>query len=78
MIALVGFKTIKREKVKFNIINIIVMGSILFVGLSEKILGFLIEIKIAEGVSISGLSLAAIVGIVLNIVLVKVNRIIKK
>ena len=78
MIALVGFKTIKREKVKFNIINIIVMGSILFVGLSEKILGFLIEIKIAEGVSISGLSLAAIVGVVLNIVLVKVNRIIKK
>ena len=78
MIALVGFKTIKREKVKFNIINIIVMGSILFVGLSEKFLGFPIQIKITESVSISGLSLAAIVGVVLNIVLVKVNRIIVK
>ena len=38
MIAIVGFKTIKREKVEFNIFNIIVMASILIVGLSSNFL----------------------------------------
>lgn len=69
MIALVGVKTIKNEKVKFNIYNSIIMVSIIFIGLSGNFLPNAIEIKISEGVSISGLSLAAIVGVLLNIVI---------
>lgn len=75
MIAIVGFKTIKREKVKFNLFNIIVMLSILIVGLSGNFLPKAISIPINESVSISGLSLAAIVGVVLNIILTKLNEI---
>ncbi|MEN8076626.1 uracil-xanthine permease family protein [Clostridioides difficile] len=74
MIAIVGVKTIKREKVKFDIFNIIIMGSILFVGLSGNFLNEAIAIKITETVSISGLSLAAIVGVLLNIIFSKVSK----
>ena len=38
MIAIVGVKTIKREQVKFNFFNVIVMVSILFIGLSGNFL----------------------------------------
>lgn len=75
MIAIVGFKTIKREKVEFNIFNIIVMASILIVGLSGNFLPNAISIQITETVSISGLSLAAIVGVVLNIILTKLSKV---
>ena len=75
MIAIVGFKTIKREKVEFNIFNIIVMASILIVGLSSNFLPNAISIQITETVSISGLSLAAIVGVVLNIILTKLSKV---
>ena len=78
MIAIVGVKTIKREKVEFNFFNIITMVAILFVGLSGNFLSKAISINITESVSISGLSLAAIVGVMLNIIFVQVNKFIKK
>ncbi|NLX61443.1 MAG: uracil-xanthine permease [Tissierellia bacterium] len=73
MIALVGFKTIKTSKVELNWKNIIIMGTILVLGLGsgfiESKLGITIGIPINESVSISGLSFAAIVGVVLNAIL---------
>ena len=71
MIAIVGVQTIKREKVKLNIVNIIIMATILLIGLSGNIFGTAIGIKITEAVSISGLSLASIVGVVLNAIISK-------
>ncbi|MDO5725950.1 MAG: uracil-xanthine permease family protein [Tissierellia bacterium] len=73
MISLVGVNTIKKAKVKFNIKNIIVMASILIIGLFSNYIyekfGIFIGIRINEAVSISGISMAAIVGIVLNLLL---------
>ena len=71
MIAIVGVQTIKRDKVKLNIVNIIIMGTILLIGLSGNIFGTAIGIKITEAVSISGLSLASIVGVALNAIISK-------
>ncbi|NLY77226.1 MAG: uracil-xanthine permease [Tissierellia bacterium] len=75
MIALIGVKTIKSEKVEFNWKNLLVMGIILVLGLGSGIieskLGITIGIPINESVTISGLSFAAIVGIALNIILNK-------
>ena len=71
MIAIVGLQTIKREKVKLNIVNIIIMGTILLIGLSGNIFGTAIGIKITDAVSISGLSLASIVGVLLNVIISK-------
>lgn len=77
MIAIVGSKTIKNEDVKFNVKNLIIMGAILFVGLIAPYInpmlnenfGFIIGLKITQTVTISGLSFAAIVGVILNLVL---------
>ncbi len=73
MISLIGVKTIRSSNVEFNWKNIIVMGTILIIGLGtgiiEKKYGITIGIPITEAVKISGLSFAAIIGIVLNIVL---------
>ena len=73
MIALVGFKTIKHEKVKMNWKNIIVMAVILIIGFGssfiESKLGIVLGIKISDAVTISGLSFAAIVGVILNLIL---------
>ena len=70
MISLIGVKTIGTSEVKFNWKNIIIMGSILLIGLGSGIVeskyGITIGIPVNETVKISGLSLAAIVGIVLN------------
>ncbi|MCR6513639.1 uracil-xanthine permease family protein [Clostridium sp. LY3-2] len=82
MITIVGPKTIKSEKVKMNLKNIIVMGSIIFVGLIAPYLnpmlqenfGFIVGINITDTVSISGLSLAAIVGVVMNLILNGINK----
>ena len=82
MIALIGAKTIKNEKVKFNWKNIIVIISILFVGLVapyinpylDQNFGFIIGIKVTEAVTISGLSFAAIVGVIVNILLNGIKR----
>lgn len=73
MISLVGVKTIKNNQIEFNFKNIIVMLTILFLGLGsgiiEKKFGITIGIPIAKTVKITGLSLAAIVGVLLNAVL---------
>lgn len=69
MIAIIGVQTIKREQVKFNVKNVIVMGTILFIGLSASIFKLDIGIPLTSTVTISGLSLAAIVGVVLNSIL---------
>jgi uracil permease len=73
MISLVGVQTIKNNKVQFNAANVIVMVVILVLGLwgsyFQNMTGINIGIKINETVSITGLSLAAIVGVALNAVL---------
>lgn len=73
MISLIGVKTIKNDKVKFNFKNILVMITILVLGLGsgiiEKRFGITIGIPVTETVKITGLSFAAIVGVVLNRVL---------
>lgn len=74
MIAFVGLQTVRNEKVEANIKNIILMVVILFIGLSGIFLNEPIGIKITETVTISGLSLAALVGVVLNIILTKVFK----
>ena len=70
MIALVGVQTIKNNNVQFNATNIIVMVTVLVLGLwgsyFQNMTGINIGIKINETVSITGLSLAAIVGVALN------------
>ncbi|MGL5615785.1 MAG: uracil-xanthine permease family protein [Sarcina sp.] len=68
MIAIVGAKTIKNESVKFNGKNLIIMGTILVIGLSG------IQLNITEAVSLSGLSLAALVGVLLNLILTLVSK----
>lgn len=73
MIALVGAQTIKNSKVDFNFKNILVMGTILILGLGSdylsKLLGFTIGIRLTDTIVISGLSFAALVGILLNQIL---------
>ena len=73
MIALVGVKTIKTEKVKMNWKNIIVMASILIIGFVGKYVedkfGIVIGIRITDTITMSGLSFAAIVGVILNLIL---------
>lgn len=73
MIALIGFKTIKNEKVIFNIKNVLIMSVILILeigtGLIEKKFGFTLGIPVTETVKISGVSLAAISGVALNAIL---------
>ncbi|EIF6156585.1 uracil-xanthine permease [Clostridium perfringens] len=71
MIALVGVKTIKNEGVKLNKTNLILMGSIIFLGLSGLFMSEPIGIEISEAVSISGLSLAALIGVILNLIITK-------
>lgn len=73
MIALVGVQTIKNNNVEFDIKNIIIMGSILILGLGsgyiESTFGITIGIPVTETVKITGLSFAAITGVILNIIL---------
>lgn len=78
MIAIVGPKTIKSEKVKFSWNNIIVMVVILFLGLGasyvETKYNIILGIKITEQVAITGLSFAALVGVILNLVLTWISN----
>lgn len=78
MISLVGLQTVKNNKVKMNIKNILVMGSILILGLGSDYigskLGIVIGIPITKTVAIQGLSFAALVGIVLNTILNKTPK----
>lgn len=82
MIALIGVQTIKNNKVQFNPVNVIVMVVMLTLGLWESyfqgVTGIHIGIKINEAISITGLSLAAMVGVALNAVLSAVGASQKK
>lgn len=77
MIALIGVQTIKNNKVQFNAKNVVVMATILILGLGTEFIntkfGIVIGIPVTETVKISGLSLAAIVGIILNAILNRKN-----
>ncbi|QEK12448.1 uracil-xanthine permease [Crassaminicella thermophila] len=77
MISLIGVKTIKNSKVTFNIKNIVIMSSVLILGLGasyiEKHFGISIGIPVTSTVKISGLSFAAIIGVLLNALLNKVK-----
>lgn len=70
MIAYIGFKNILREKSYNDYRKILVMVIVLFIGLGsgpvEKYVGVKMGIPITDAVSITGLSLAAVVGIVVN------------
>lgn len=70
MIALIGFKTLKNEKVEYNWKNILVIATVLILGLGTSYLntfaGIEIGIPVGNAVKITGLSLAALVGVVLN------------
>lgn len=73
MIALIGVKTIQNNEVKFNWKNLVVMATILLLGFGGSYIssasGITLGIPITESVTISGLSFAAIVGVLLNLVL---------
>jgi uracil permease len=79
MIALIGVKTIKSSKVEFNTKNIIVMSSIIILGLGTGYLrqyfNISIGISVTETVKITELSLAAIAGVVLNLILNGKNKV---
>lgn len=73
MISYVGFNTLRLEKVEFNPKNIIVIATILIIGLYgtylQPFLGFNLAIKITDNIAFGGLSLAALVGIIINLIL---------
>lgn len=75
MIAVVGVRTIKtaviQQRLEINFKNILVMAAVIVIGLGPHA-GLNVEIPISETVSISGLSLAAIVGVVLNLILQRI------
>ena len=75
MIAVVGVRTIKtavlQQRLEINFKNILVMASVIIIGLGPHA-GLNVAIPISETVSISGLSLAAIVGVVLNLILQRI------
>lgn len=72
MISLVGVKTIKDSDCIKEKNNMIIISTIMIIGLGTTYLsnkGIVIGIPITENISITGLSLSAIVGIVLNRIL---------
>ncbi len=72
MISYVGVKTINDSKCMNNNKNIIIIATIMIIGLGTTYLGnkgIVIGIPITKTVTITGLSLAAIIGIILNRVL---------
>ena len=75
MISWVGVKNIKKEKDnkgKLTLSNVFVMITMFIVGLSD-VIGLNIVLQIG-GITLSGLSLAILVGIILNAILVKFNK----
>lgn len=73
MISWIGVRMIRENNVKFNAHTTIVMVTMLVVGLGTGYIahytGDVIGIPLSETVKLTGLSLAAIVGVVLNLVL---------
>ena len=77
MITLVGVKTVKDSECIKDKKNIIVIATIMIIGLGTTYLsnkGIVIGIPVTQDVTITGLSLAAIVGIILNILLNNTNK----
>lgn len=75
MISWVGVKSIKKEKDnkgKLTLSNVFVMIIMFIVGLSD-VIGLNIVLQIG-GITLSGLSLAILIGIILNAILVKFNK----
>ena len=72
MIAFIGVKNIKDSKSYKNISNTIVIIVMLIIGLGSLI-GINISLSLGA-VTLSGLSLAGVVGIILNAILVKFNK----
>ncbi|MEW8993653.1 uracil-xanthine permease family protein [Clostridium sp.] len=72
MISLIGFKTIKNGDVTFDWKNILVIATIIIIGLGttnlEKYTGISIGIPVGASIKITGVSLAAIIGVTLNII----------
>ncbi len=72
MIALIGFKTIKSGDVSFDWKNIVIISAIIIIGLGttnlEKYTGISIGIPVGASVKITGVSLAALVGVILNMI----------
>lgn len=68
MIAYIGIKNLKDRKVEFNLKNSIIIVTILVLGLGHNV-GLNIAVPITGNVSLSGLSLAALVGVLLNRIL---------
>lgn len=68
MIALIGVKNIRDNHVKMNVKNIVIMATIIIIGLAPSYLPSIALAIPVPGtvISISGLSLAAIVGVILN------------
>jgi len=73
MIALIGVKNMKKNIEKYDVGIIIVIATMLIIGLGttylQKYAGITLGIPVNADVTISGLSLAAIVGIILNALL---------
>jgi uracil permease len=71
MIAFIGVKNIKDNNVKMNFKNVLVMVVILFIGLAPSYLPSLaISLPVpGTAVALSGLSLAALTGVILNAIL---------
>jgi uracil permease len=73
MIALIGVKNMKNNIEKYDAGIIIVIATMLIIGLGttylQKYTGINLGIPVNDNVTISGLSLAAIVGIILNTIL---------
>ncbi len=73
MISLIGFKTIKNGDVTFDWKNIVVIATIIIIGIGttnlEKYTGISIGIPVGASVKITGVSLAALVGVILNMIL---------
>lgn len=73
MIALIGLKTLKNDKVQLNGKNILVIASIILIGLGTTILqkytGITIGIPVGNAVTITGVSLAALTGVILNAII---------
>lgn len=72
MIALVGVQTIRHSKMKLSVGNLIVMAVILIIGFGPSY-GFPIALPITKTVSLQGLSLASIVGVILNVIFTKLG-----
>ncbi|MGL5315198.1 MAG: uracil-xanthine permease family protein [Peptostreptococcaceae bacterium] len=72
MITFVGCKTVKDSNCTQNKNNIIIIATIMVIGIGTTYLqnkGIVIGIPVTESVTITGLSLAAIIGIILNRIL---------